>query len=231
MVVSQKVVSKAEGRVVELARRRRPASGPASSPSGWARTRAWSSWSSGRAREVVRAERGRADRRDAGRLDLRQRRHRRLERARATDRVTLLPEDSDASAGGSARSSRDAAGAAPAVVIADSFGRPWRIGQTDVAIGCAGLTAARRLARAPRRPGTELAATAIAVADEVAAAADLVRAKDDGVPAADRSRARPLRHRRGRARARPPSGARARTTCSGEARRLSPPSGPAGPPR
>ena len=55
------------------------------------------------------------------------------------ERVTLLPEDSDASARRLRAELRDAAGAAPAVVIADSFGRPWRIGQTDVAIGCAGL--------------------------------------------------------------------------------------------
>ena len=73
-------------------------------------------------------------------------------------------------------------GAAPAVVIADSFGRPWRIGQTDVAIGCAGLTAVDDWRGRRDGHGTELAATAIAIADEVAAAADLVRAKDEGVP-------------------------------------------------
>ena len=98
--------------------------------------------------------------------------------------MTLLPEDSDASARRIRAELRDAAGAAPAVVIADSFGRPWRLGQTDVAIGCAGPRAARRLARAPRTgQGRELTATAIAVADQVAAAADLARAKDEGVPA------------------------------------------------
>ncbi len=75
-------------------------------------------------------------------------------------------------------------GAAPAVVIADSFGRPWRIGQTDVAIGCAGLAPIDDWRGRRDGHGTELAATAIAVADEVAAAADLVRAKDEGVPAA-----------------------------------------------
>ena len=67
-------------------------------------------------------------------------------------------------------------------MIADSFGRPWRIGQTDVAIGCAGLTAVDDWRGRRDGHGTELAATAIAVADEVAAAADLVRAKDEGVP-------------------------------------------------
>jgi coenzyme F420-0:L-glutamate ligase / coenzyme F420-1:gamma-L-glutamate ligase len=97
-------------------------------------------------------------------------------------RVTLLPEDADSSARRLRAELRDVAGAAPAVVIADSFGRPWRIGQTDVAIGCAGLTPMDDWRGRRDGHGTELAATAIAVADEVAAAADLVRAKDEGVP-------------------------------------------------
>ena len=73
--------------------------------------------------------------------------------------------------------------AAPAVVIADSFGRAWRHGQCDVAIGIAGLTALDdwRGRRDPR--GLELRATAIAVADEAAAAADLVRDKASRQPA------------------------------------------------
>ena len=98
------------------------------------------------------------------------------------ERVTLLPENSDASARRLRAELRDMAGAAPAVVIADSFGRPWRIGQTDVAIGCAGLTPVDDWRGRRDGHGTKLAATAIAVADEVAAAADLVRAKDEGVP-------------------------------------------------
>jgi coenzyme F420-0:L-glutamate ligase/coenzyme F420-1:gamma-L-glutamate ligase len=98
------------------------------------------------------------------------------------ERVTLLPEDSDASARRLRAELRDMAGAAPAVVIADSFGRPWRIGQTDVAIGCAGLAAVDDWRGRRDGHGTELTATAIAVADEVAAAADLVRAKDEGIP-------------------------------------------------
>jgi coenzyme F420-0:L-glutamate ligase/coenzyme F420-1:gamma-L-glutamate ligase len=68
-------------------------------------------------------------------------------------------------------------------VIADSFGRAWRIGQVDVAIGCAGLTALDDWAGRYDRSGRELEATAIAVADSVAAAADLARAKDSGTPA------------------------------------------------
>jgi coenzyme F420-0:L-glutamate ligase/coenzyme F420-1:gamma-L-glutamate ligase len=72
----------------------------------------------------------------------------------------------------------------PAVVIADSFGRAWRLGQSEVAIGCAGLQPLDDWRGRRDASGRELSATVIAVADEVAAAADLVRSKDDGVPAA-----------------------------------------------
>ena len=71
-----------------------------------------------------------------------------------------------------------------AVVIADSFGRAWRLGQAEVAIGCAGLTPLDDWRGRTDSSGRELKATAIAIADEVAAAADLVRVKDSGVPAA-----------------------------------------------
>jgi coenzyme F420-0:L-glutamate ligase len=99
------------------------------------------------------------------------------------DRVTLLPEDPDASA----RRIRGELGAAaevrPAVVVTDSFGRPWRLGQTDVAIGCAGLAPLDDWRGRADREGGELVATVVAVADQVAAAADLARGKDAGVPA------------------------------------------------
>jgi len=72
----------------------------------------------------------------------------------------------------------------PAVVITDSFGRPWRLGQAEVAIGCAGLAPIDDWRGRADANGRELTATAIAIADEVAAAADLVRVKDSGVPAA-----------------------------------------------
>jgi coenzyme F420-0:L-glutamate ligase/coenzyme F420-1:gamma-L-glutamate ligase len=93
--------------------------------------------------------------------------------------LVLLPRDPD----GSARALRAALPSRPAVVIADSFGRAWRHGQCDVAIGIAGLTALDdwRGRRDPR--GLELRATAIAVADEAAAAADLVRDKASRQPA------------------------------------------------
>jgi coenzyme F420-0:L-glutamate ligase/coenzyme F420-1:gamma-L-glutamate ligase len=100
------------------------------------------------------------------------------------ERVALLPEDPDASARRLRAEIRAASGAAPAVVIADSFGRPWRLGQTDVAIGCAGLVPLDDWRGRRDREGRALAATAVAVADEAAAAADLARDKTSGAPAA-----------------------------------------------
>ena len=101
-----------------------------------------------------------------------------------TERVALLPEDPDASARRLRAEILAASGAAPAVVIADSFGRPWRLGQTDVAIGCAGLVPLDDWRGRRDREGRELAATAMAIADEAAAAADLARDKASGAPAA-----------------------------------------------
>lgn len=115
--------------------------------------------------------------------------------------VCLLPEDPDASA----RRIRSELGGEPgvglggqqrggsgeshprlliAVVIADSFGRAWRLGQAEVAIGCAGLMPLDDWRGKQDASGRELSATVIAIADEIAAAADLVRQKDAGVPAA-----------------------------------------------
>jgi coenzyme F420-0:L-glutamate ligase/coenzyme F420-1:gamma-L-glutamate ligase len=94
--------------------------------------------------------------------------------------VCLLPKDPDASA----RAIRAELPARVGVVIADSFGRAWRLGQAEVAIGCAGLAPIDDWRGREDAGGRELSATVIAVADEVAAAADLVRVKDSGVPAA-----------------------------------------------
>jgi len=99
-----------------------------------------------------------------------------------TDRVTLLPIDPDLSARRLRAEIRGIAGVAPAVVVADSFGRPWRHGQTDIAIGCAGLRPLDDWRARRDRDGRPLAATAIAVADELAAAADLARDKLSGEP-------------------------------------------------
>jgi coenzyme F420-0:L-glutamate ligase / coenzyme F420-1:gamma-L-glutamate ligase len=100
------------------------------------------------------------------------------------DVVTLLPLDPDASARRIRAEIEEASGSRPAVVVADSFGRPWRLGQTDVAIGAAGLHPIDDWRGGTDRDGQELAATAIAIADQVAAAADLSRDKASGQPAA-----------------------------------------------
>ena len=100
------------------------------------------------------------------------------------DSVALLPVDADASARAIRAGIQKATGSAPGVVIADSFGRPWRLGQADVAIGCAGVTPLDDWRGRRDRDGRELAATQIAVADELAAAADLGRDKDAAVPGA-----------------------------------------------
>jgi coenzyme F420-0:L-glutamate ligase/coenzyme F420-1:gamma-L-glutamate ligase len=98
--------------------------------------------------------------------------------------VLTLPRDPDASARRLRAAIRRDAGAAPAIVIADSFGRAWRHGQADVAIGAAGLRALDDWRGRTDRRGMEMRATWIAIADEAAAAADLARAgKDSGEPA------------------------------------------------
>ncbi|HEX5911276.1 MAG TPA: coenzyme F420-0:L-glutamate ligase [Thermoleophilaceae bacterium] len=95
------------------------------------------------------------------------------------DQVVLLPTDPDASA----RALRAALPGRPAVVVTDSFGRAWRVGQTDVAIGAAGLQPLDDWRGRPDARGREMEATEIAVADAVAGAADLARSKDGGTPA------------------------------------------------
>lgn len=98
--------------------------------------------------------------------------------------VVLLPLDPDASAARLRERLRDVSGRDIGVVVSDSFGRPWRQGTTDVAVGAAGLRTILDL-RGERDPvGYQLHATAIAVADEIAGAAELVMGKTAGIPAA-----------------------------------------------
>ena len=97
--------------------------------------------------------------------------------------VTLLPIDSDASARRIRAELRAASGCLAAIVVADSFGRPWRHGQCDVAIGCAGLAPTDDWRGRRDRQGRELSATLVAIADQLAAAADLSRDKAAGMPA------------------------------------------------
>ena len=98
--------------------------------------------------------------------------------------LVLLPEDADVSAGRIRERLRELTGRAVAVLVTDSFGRPWRQGTIDVAIGASGLEVIRDLRGKRDRVGYELHATMIAVADEIASAAELVMGKLDGIPAA-----------------------------------------------
>ncbi len=100
------------------------------------------------------------------------------------DTVCLLPEDPDASARAIRAELAAASAVQTAVVIADSFGRAWRLGQVEVAIGCAGLAPLDDWRGRLDGSGRELAATLIAIADEAASAADLVRDKTSRTPAA-----------------------------------------------
>ncbi len=99
--------------------------------------------------------------------------------AAAEDELVVLPRDPDASA----RALRAALPGRPAVIVTDSFGRAWRHGQCDVAIGVAGLTPLEDWRGRRDVAGRELQATWIAVADQAAATADLARAKDSRQPA------------------------------------------------
>jgi coenzyme F420-0:L-glutamate ligase/coenzyme F420-1:gamma-L-glutamate ligase len=177
LVVAHKVVSKAEGAVVALA---------GVKPSPRAHVLAEQAGKDPRhvqvvldeSAEIVRAERGVLIARtrhgfvcaNAG-VD--------ASNAPAPDTLVLLPRDPDASA----RALRAALPARPAIVIADSFGRAWRNGQAEVAIGIAGLRPLQDWRGRRDSAGREMRATWIAVADEAAAAADLVRDKDSREPA------------------------------------------------
>lgn len=99
------------------------------------------------------------------------------------DALVLLPVDPDGSARALRARLHELRGVAPAVVISDSFGRAWRRGQCDVALGAAGLVALDDWTGRVDNEGRELRATQVAVADQVAAAADLARAKDSREPA------------------------------------------------
>ena len=101
----------------------------------------------------------------------------------APGHVVLLPTDPDRSARRIRDRLGEARGARPAVIVSDSFGRPWRLGQTDVAIGAAGLRPLEDWRGRPDAAGRELRATIIALADAIAAAADLERGKDSREPA------------------------------------------------
>jgi coenzyme F420-0:L-glutamate ligase / coenzyme F420-1:gamma-L-glutamate ligase len=181
VVVAQKAVSKAEGRVVELA---------AVEPSTLARALAAED---GDARhvEVVLREAERLVRARRG-FVIAQTRHGFVCASAGVDasntpgagRLVLLPVDPDASAARIRDGLRARTGHEVAVLVTDSFGRPWRHGTTDVAIGAAGLQVLLDLKGRRDSTGYELKGTTIAVADEIAGAAELVMGKLRGIPAA-----------------------------------------------
>ena len=180
VVVAHKVVSKAEGRIVDLAD---------VEPSE--RARALAADGDPRRIEVVLGESARIVRLRPP-LVISQTRHGYVcasagvdaSNAPGPDTVVLLPVDPDASAATLRQRFRELTGRYVAVIVSDSFGRAWRQGTTDVAIGCAGLTPLVDLGGQRDRAGYELHATVIAVADEIAGAAQLVMGKLDAVPVA-----------------------------------------------
>lgn len=180
LVVAHKVVSKAEGRVVRLAE---------VEPSEEARRLAGDE--DPRRVEVILRESKRLVRTRPP-LVIAETRHGFIcasagvdaSNAPEADEVVLLPEDPDASAGRLRERLRDLTGADVGVIVSDSFGRAWRQGTTDVAIGLAGVRPLLDLKGRRDPVGYELHATVIAIADELAAAAELVMGKTAGVPAA-----------------------------------------------
>ena len=182
LVVTHKVVAKAEGCHVDLR---------AVEPSAFARAFAERWGKDARQVEVVLRESARIVRMDHG-VMICETRHGFICANAGIDRsntgdldiVLTLPADPDASA----RRLRDAVvaatGSAVAVIVSDTFGRPWRDGLTNVAIGCAGLRPLRDERGQTDPHGYVLAASVLAVADELAAAAELAMGKLDGVPAA-----------------------------------------------
>lgn len=181
LAVCQKVVSKAEGRLVRL---------DDVAPSIEARRIAEEDAKDPRHVELVLRESRRIVRRGHGVL-ITETRHGfvcanagvDLSNAPDPEVAVLLPEEPDASAR-ALREGLRARGAGPlAVVVTDTFGRPWREGLVDVAIGCAGLAPIRDLRGTPDLAGRSLAATTLATADALAAAAGLLMPKDAGVPA------------------------------------------------
>lgn len=180
LVVAQKAVSKVEGRVVEL---------EGIEPSHRARELAGDS--DPRRLEVILRE-AREVVRSRPPLVIAETQHGFVcasagvdaSNAKGPGTLVLLPLDPDASAERLRVSLGELAGVAVGVVVSDSFGRAWRQGTTDVALGVAGLTALLDLGGEHDAVGYELHATQIAVADEIAGAAQLVMGKTDGIPAA-----------------------------------------------
>jgi coenzyme F420-0:L-glutamate ligase/coenzyme F420-1:gamma-L-glutamate ligase len=181
LVVTQKVVSKAEGRVVDLATVE-----PRPEARDWA-----DRWGKDpRQVEVVLRESAEVVRMAEGGLIISRTAHGfvcanagvDLSNTGGAELATLLPVDPDASARGLRERLGDLIGVRPGVLISDSFGRPWRNGIVNVAIGAAGLEVLADLRGTPDAQGREMRATVIAVADELASAADLAGGKTAQLP-------------------------------------------------
>ena len=181
VVVTQKIVSKAEGRLVDLA---------TVEPSQLARDWAERWDRDARQVEVVLRESASIVRMGPGGLIISRTRHGLVcanagvdvSNVGAGEVAALLPEDPDASARGIREGLGALTGASPAVIISDSFGRPWRNGIVNVAIGSAGIEPLLDLRGEPDVAGRPMRATIIAVADQLASAADLAGGKVDQRP-------------------------------------------------
>jgi coenzyme F420-0:L-glutamate ligase / coenzyme F420-1:gamma-L-glutamate ligase len=182
LVVTQKIVSKAEGRLVDP---------DTVEPSAFARQIAAQGRKDAQFQEVVLRESRRIVKMANGVL-ITETHHGLVCANSGVDEsnvaggrvVCLLPEDPDASAAAIRAAVRERAGVSAAVIISDTFGRPWRDGQVNVAIGCAGLAPLSDFAGVDDPYGYTMHATLIAVADELAGAAELVMGKIDQVPVA-----------------------------------------------
>jgi coenzyme F420-0:L-glutamate ligase / coenzyme F420-1:gamma-L-glutamate ligase len=182
LVVTQKIVSKAEGRIVDPEQ---------VEPSHLAQMAAAQGNKDARYYEVVLRESRRIVKMDRGVL-VTETQHGLICANAGVDEsnvaggrvVTLLPVDPDGSAAGLRAALHQRAGADVAVIISDTFGRPWREGQVNVAIGVAGLAPLADYAGQQDSYGYTMHASLIAVADELASAAELVMGKIDAVPVA-----------------------------------------------
>ena len=181
LVLSQKIVSKSEGRLLRLSE---------ITPSLMAETFAAELGRDPRLIEVILRESRRIVRMDRGVL-VTETRHgwvcanAGVDQSNVdADMVALLPEDPDRSARALGERFREAAAGDVAVIIADTFGRPWREGLTNIAIGVAGMAPLKSYLGERDPAGRPLQATILAVADELASAAEPVMGKLDRIPAA-----------------------------------------------
>ena len=181
LVLSQKILSKAEGRLLRLSE---------VTPSTMATTFAAELGRDPRLIEVILRESRRVVRMDRGVL-VTETRHGWVCANAGVDQsnvdvemVALLPEDPDRSARGVRDAVRAATGAEIHVIVADTFGRPWREGLVNIAIGVAGFAPLRSYLGERDPAGRPLQATILAIADELAAAAEPVMGKLDRIPAA-----------------------------------------------